>query len=78
MVRAQPGAFAFCPIGCVHAFRALGTKPARVLIMALPPGIPDAGLREMANVPGDAGEDAWREVQQKWGVIVVGPPLDSE
>lgn len=78
VVRAQPGAFAFCPIGCVHAFRALGPKPARVLIMALPPGIPDAAFREWANLPADAGEDAWREAQQKWGVIVVGPPLEGE
>ncbi|MDQ2742983.1 MAG: cupin domain-containing protein, partial [Chloroflexota bacterium] len=45
---ARAGTFAFCPAGCVHAFRAIGSKPARMLIMAMPPGAGEAYFRELA------------------------------
>lgn len=75
--RAGPGTFAFCPIGCVHAFRAAGQEAARVLIMALPPGIGEGYFRELAKLPADAGEADWERLGQKWGNIVVGPPLEA-
>jgi quercetin dioxygenase-like cupin family protein len=74
--RAGPGTFAFCPIGCVHAFRAAGQEAARVLIMAMPPGLGEGYFRELAKLPPDAGEADWERLGQKWG-MVVGPPLEG-
>jgi quercetin dioxygenase-like cupin family protein len=71
------GAFAFCPVGCVHAFRAVGSEPARVLILALPPAAGEAYFRALAKLPREAGEAEWDALGQKWGNIVVGPPLES-
>lgn len=76
--RAGVGAFAFCPAGCIHAFRALGSEPARVLIMAMPPGAGEAYFREVAKLPRGAGEAEWDALGKKWGNIAVGPPLESE
>jgi mannose-6-phosphate isomerase-like protein (cupin superfamily) len=76
--RAGPGAFAFCPPGCVHAFRPLGNDPARVLIIALPPGNGEAYFRALAQLPREAGEAEWEVLGNKWGNIVVGPPLEGE
>ena len=77
VVHAEPGTFAFCPIGCVHAFRAAGNTTARLLIMGMPPGISEAAFREMAKMPADAPPEAWEEVGRKWGMVVVGPPLEA-
>lgn len=74
--RAAAGAFAFCPAGCIHAFRAVGSEPARVLIMAMPPSSGEAYFRELAKLPREAGEAEWDVVGKKWGNIVVGPPLE--
>ena len=63
--------------GCVHAFRAVGRAPARVLIIALPPSASEAYFRELARLPGEAGEVEWDALGKKWGNIVVGPPLES-
>jgi quercetin dioxygenase-like cupin family protein len=76
--RAGVGSFAFCPIGCVHAFRAAGREPARVLVLALPPGPAEGYFRELAKLPPGAGEPEWDALGRKWGNIVVGPPLDGE
>ena len=76
--RAGVGTFAFCPAGCIHAFRAVGTEPARVLIIAMPPGPAEAYFRELARLPRDAGEPEWDALGKKWGNIVVGPPLEAE
>jgi quercetin dioxygenase-like cupin family protein len=73
--RAGVGTFAYCPVGCVHAFRAAGTEPARVLVMALPPGPAEGYFRELAKLPEGAGEAEWDALGKKWGNIVVGPPL---
>jgi mannose-6-phosphate isomerase-like protein (cupin superfamily) len=76
--RVGAGAFAFCPVGCIHAFRAAGNEPARVLIMAMPPGAGEAYFRELAKLPREAGEAEWDALGKKWGNIVVGPPLESD
>ena len=76
--RAGPGTFAFCPIGCVHAFRAAGAEPARVLITAMPPGSAEGYFRELAKLPPEAGEEEWDALGRKWGTIVVGPPLEAD
>jgi quercetin dioxygenase-like cupin family protein len=78
VVRAGRGTFAFCPIGCVHAFRSAGAEAARVLIMGIPPSIGEGYFRELAKLPPDAGEEAWQQLGQKWGTVVVGPPLEVE
>jgi quercetin dioxygenase-like cupin family protein len=76
--RAGVGAFAFCPAGCVHAFRATGTEPARVLITAVPPGSAEGYFRELAKLPGEAGEAEWDALGKKWGNVVVAPPLEVD
>jgi quercetin dioxygenase-like cupin family protein len=76
--RAGVGTFAFCPIGCVHAFRAAGTEPARVLVTAMPPAPAEGYFRELATLPPEAGEAEWDVLGRKWGNIVVGPPLESD
>lgn len=78
MERAGAGTFAFCPAGCVHAFRAAGTGPARVLITATPPGLGEGYFRELAKLPPEAGESEWDALGRKWGNIVVGPPLEAD
>ena len=75
--RVGAGTFAFCPIGCVHAFRATGQEPARVLIMGTPPQVAEGYFRELATLPQDAGRAEWERVGQKWGTVVVGPPLEG-
>jgi quercetin dioxygenase-like cupin family protein len=74
---AGPGTFAFCPIGCVHAFRAAGQQAARVLILAMPPGVGEGYFRELAKMPPDAERVDWERLGEKWGTVVVGPPLES-
>lgn len=76
--RAGPGTFAYCPVGCVHAFRAAGTAAARVLIVATPPGIGEGYFRELAKMPAGAGQADWERLGQKWGMAVVGPPLEAD
>jgi len=76
--RAGAGTFAFCPAGCVHAFRAAGTEPARVLVTAIPPGPAEGYFRELAKLPPDAGETEWDALGKKWGNIVVGLPLGAD
>jgi quercetin dioxygenase-like cupin family protein len=76
--RAGPGTFAFCPAGSVHAFRAAGTEPARVLVTAMPPGPAEGYFRELAKLPREAGEAEWDALGKKWGNIVVGPPLEAD
>jgi mannose-6-phosphate isomerase-like protein (cupin superfamily) len=77
VARAGPGTFAFCPIGCIHAFRAAGPEAARVLIMGIPPVVAEGYFLELAKLPPDAGEEAWQQLGQKWGTVVVGPPLEA-
>lgn len=76
--RAGVGTFAFCPPGCVHAFRAAGAEPARVLVTAMPPGPAEGYFRELAKLPREAGEAEWDALGKKWGNIVVGPPLEAD
>lgn len=75
--RVGVGTFAFCPVGCVHAFRAAGTEPCRVLVLAMPPGPAEGYFRELAKLPREAGEAEWDALGRKWGNIVVGPPLEA-
>lgn len=72
-----PGTFAFCPIGCVHAFRVVGDGPVRLLIMALPPGPAEGYFLDLAKLTAP-GEEDWERLAQPWGVTVVGPPLEVE
>jgi quercetin dioxygenase-like cupin family protein len=76
VVMAGPGTFAFCPIGCVHAFRVAGESAVRLLIMALPPGPAEGYFVELARL-STPGEADWERLGNKWGVVAVGPPLEA-
>lgn len=74
----QPGSFAFCPIGCVHAFRAAGEEKARLLMIGIGPGVGEEFLRELAMLPPDASQETRRQIAEKGGYVVVGPPLEAK
>jgi glyoxylate utilization-related uncharacterized protein len=76
--RARARSFVFCPAGCVRAFRAAGTEPARVLIIALPPAPMEGYFRALAKLSREAGEAEWDVLGNKWGNIMVGPPLEGD
>ena len=75
--RAPAGTFAFSPENNVHAFKAVGSTPARMLIMALPPACAERYFEELEKLPADAGEAEWDALGQKYGVEIVGPPLEG-
>ncbi len=77
VAKATAGTFAFSPINNVHAFSNLGTEPARMLIVATPPEPGERYFEEMERMPADADETAWDQLNRKYGVEVVGPPLEG-
>ncbi len=77
VTKATPGTFTFSPINSVHAFSNLGTEPARMLIVATPPEPGEQAFEEMERMPADADEAAWDQLNRKYGVEVVGPPLEG-
>jgi hypothetical protein len=46
-----------------------------MLIVGMPPGVAEGYFRELAKLPPDADRAAWERLGQKWGTVVVGPPL---
>lgn len=74
--RAPAGTFAFSPANNVHAFKAVGA-PARLLIIALPPGPAEGYFEELERLPAGAGPAEWEAIGRKYGVEVVGPPLEG-
>lgn len=74
---ADPGTFIYIPRGVVHAWRPTGTGPVRQLLGVIPGGF-EGYLDEMQNLPSPQDDpEAWRELNRKWDVEVVGPPLES-
>ncbi|MBV9281042.1 MAG: cupin domain-containing protein [Chloroflexi bacterium] len=73
--RAPAGTFAFSPIDTVHAFRAVGGAPARLLLMAMPPEPGERYFEDLEKLPADAGEREWEVFGREHGVEVVGPSL---
>jgi quercetin dioxygenase-like cupin family protein len=82
-VSALPGAFVFVPRGTVHAAKAIGTEPCKVLIAYVPGGL-ERSFEEFAQARAEGGEDANRgtgrgrtaeEINRKYDSEFVGPPL---
>ena len=79
-VKVSEGAWIFVPRGTAHAFRNVGTQDGQLLILALPAG----GMRQyieevgavLQAVPVD--QQALQRVDEKYGIIAVGPPLPAE
>lgn len=78
VTHATAGTFAFCPIGCVHTFRVVGTQAVRLLIMALPPAPAEGYFLELMQRGPEATEEDWLRLTEKWGMVIVGPSLEGE
>jgi mannose-6-phosphate isomerase-like protein (cupin superfamily) len=79
-VKASEGAWIFVPRGTAHAFRNVGTENGQLLIEALPAG----GMRQYFEEVGavlraePVDQQALQSVDEKYGIIAVGPPLQGE
>jgi quercetin dioxygenase-like cupin family protein len=75
---AGPGTFLYIPRGTVHAWRPTGDHPVRQLLVVIPGGF-EGYLDEMNTLPPpEQAPEAWRDLNAKWDVQVVGPTLESE
>jgi mannose-6-phosphate isomerase-like protein (cupin superfamily) len=75
---AGPGTFLYIPRGTVHAWRPTGMSPVRQLLAVIPGGF-EGYLDEMQTLPTpQQAPEAWSELNRKWDVEVVGPPLESK
>src|SRR5947209_17525203 len=74
------GAWIFVPRGTAHAFRNVGTEEGQMLIEALPAG----GMRQYFEEVGavlrsePVDQQALHRVDERYGIIPVGPPLQGE
>ena len=78
-VSGPPGTFVFVPRGTVHAAKAVGTEPCKVLIAYVPGGL-ERSFEEFAQARAEQGEGAARgrtaeEINEKYDSEFVGPPL---
>jgi quercetin dioxygenase-like cupin family protein len=78
-VSGSPGTFVFVPRGTVHAAKAIGTGPCKVLIAYVPGGL-ERSFEEFAQARAEQGEGAARgrtaeEINEKYDSEFVGPPL---
>ena len=82
-VSGSPGTFVFVPRGTVHAAKAIGTGPCKVLIAYVPGGL-ERSFEEFAQARAEQGEGADRgtgrgrtaeEINEKYDSEFVGPPL---
>jgi quercetin dioxygenase-like cupin family protein len=75
---APTGTFVFVPPGTVHAFRNPMSDPAKLLITFIPGGF--EGFFDQAKDLGSPMTDAaaWQQINERWDVQVVGPPLEEE
>jgi quercetin dioxygenase-like cupin family protein len=72
--QAPAGTFVFVPRTVPHAFRNVGTGPARILVMFTPSGM-ERFFETFATLPGGAG--AFATAGREADMTVVAPPLDS-
>ncbi len=78
-VRTAPaGTFVLVPPETVHAFRNPTSEPATLLITFVPGGF--EGFFEQGKDIGSPMTDAaaWQQINERWDVQVVGPPLEGE
>jgi hypothetical protein len=66
------------PPGTVHAFRNPTGEPAKLLITFISDGF--AGFFDQGKELGSPMTDAaaWQQINERWDVQVVGPPLERE
>jgi mannose-6-phosphate isomerase-like protein (cupin superfamily) len=78
--KASEGAWIFVPRGTAHTFRNVGIENGQLLILALPAAKVRQYFEETAALlrsqPVD--EQALHRVTERYGVILVGPPLSGE
>jgi hypothetical protein len=75
---APAGTFVSVPPGTIHAFRNPSDHEATLLITFVPGGFEgffDAG-KDLGSPLTDAA--VWQEINQRWDIQVVGPPLQDE
>ncbi len=77
--KASEGAWIFVPRGTAHGFSNVGTETGQLLIEALPAGKMRQYFEEVGEVfrskPVD--QQALRRVDERYGIIEVGPPLQE-
>jgi mannose-6-phosphate isomerase-like protein (cupin superfamily) len=77
-VVAPPGTVIYVPRGTVHAWRPTGTTPVRQFVVFIPGGF-EGYLDEMRMLPPpDEAPEAWSDLNRRWDVTIVGPPLSGE
>ena len=75
---AGPGTFVYIPRGTVHAWRPVGTGPVRQLLVVIPGGF-EGYFDEMQGLPSPReAPEAWRDLNRRWDVEVIGPIIESE
>ncbi len=80
---AGPGACLYLPLGIPHGFKVIGSEDARMVHIAVPAGMEEFHVemgipaRELA-IPPPAPVDVTRavEVGARYGMEIVGPPID--
>jgi quercetin dioxygenase-like cupin family protein len=79
------GSTMYLPRGVPHRFRITGTEAARLLAITVPAGLLDlytevglpAGTRTLPAHPDPAEFARWGEVAPRYGLEVLGPPLEA-
>jgi len=84
-IKASEGAWIFVPGGTAHTFRNSGKEDGQLLIESFPGGGMSKYFEEVSAIvasgPGTSGppdQQALQRVDEKYGVVVVGPPLEGE
>jgi quercetin dioxygenase-like cupin family protein len=79
------GSTMYLPRGVAHRFRITGTEAARLLVITVPAGLLNlytevgvpAEARTLPAHPDPAEFARWGEVAPRYGLEVLGPPLDA-
>ncbi|MBO0789712.1 MAG: cupin domain-containing protein [Ktedonobacteraceae bacterium] len=80
ITKVSEGGWVFVPRGTAHGFRNIGTQDGQLLILALPAG----GMRQYFEEVGalfraePVDQPALQRVNERYGIIEVGPPLEAE
>jgi mannose-6-phosphate isomerase-like protein (cupin superfamily) len=79
-VKASEGAWIFVPAGMAHTFRNIGTENGHLLIQAFPGGGMSKYFEEVSAImaSGPADQQALQRVNEQYGIVMVGPPLEGE
>jgi quercetin dioxygenase-like cupin family protein len=82
--QAPAGTLVFIPPETVHAFRNPTSESARILVIVVKansrfenPGGIDKYFEETVALPLSMTDPAWRSLNEKWDIMLVGPPLEG-